>query len=198
MATINDLNTVPHGGWRYIQPETGARFSGESLREIVPQIAAHRAYKGLPAGDVSLDVQRQLCVSLGDGVCSAEPGEDYRPVKDLTASMTTSMAVSFGRFLVAHFAGGGELVPKEEAERRAAICRNCPLNKPSKLCSCHAAYKVIEFMVPNDRKPAGISVCMACGCSLQAKVNVPLPVVHAALPEGLVLPSWCWQRPATP
>lgn len=198
MATIKDLNTIPHGGWRYIQPETGARFEAGDLRDLVAKVTAHRAYKGLPADDVSRDIQRQLCVMLADGECVAEPGEDYRPVKDLTASMTTAMAVSFGKFLVSHFANGGTLVPKEEAERRAAVCRNCPLNKPSKLCSCHAAYKTIEFFVPSDRKPAGISVCMACGCSLQAKVNVPIEVIHSALPEGLVLPTWCWQRPATP
>jgi hypothetical protein len=199
MATIKDLNTIPHGGWRYIQPETGARFEGESLRELAAKVSAHRAYKGLPADDVALDIQRQLCVMLSDGQCAAEEGEDYRPVKDLSASLTLSMAVSLGKFLVNHFSNGGELVPKEEAERRAAICRTCPLNKPARLCPCFAAYKAIEFCVPPDRKPEGISVCMACGCSLQAKVNAPIEVIHASLPEDIVLPSWCWQaRPATP
>lgn len=193
MARLKHLSIVPPGGWRYVQPETAARFTADTLAELTRQVQAHREYKGLPSDTLALDVECQLCAGLDGDWCRPEPGEDYRPVRDLTAQLTTAMALSLGRAITAFVAGGGALVEKSEAERRAAICRGCPFNKPAKLCACSSVYGVVEALIPKDRKEPGVSVCMACGCSLQAKVNLPAEVIAASLPEGLVMPQWCWQ-----
>jgi hypothetical protein len=196
MATLKGFRDIPPGGWRYVQPETAVWFRADTFDELRERVKVHREYKGISIETLDLDIQRQLCLRLGPEFCTPEPGEDYRPVKDLSASLTTSMAVSFGKFLMAHIAAGGEMVSKEEAERRAAICRGCPFNTPAALCSCSAAYKAIELAVPKDRKVEGVSVCSACGCSLQLKVNVPIDVIAKSLPPDTVLPPWCWQKSA--
>jgi hypothetical protein len=196
MATIKSFSTVPPGGWKYVQPETGARFSGHTFDELKKQVKVHREYKGLPTDELDLDVQRQLCAGLGTEWCKPEPGEDYRPVRDLTSELTTQMAISLGKAITAFVADGGQMVEKVEAEERAAKCRGCPFNKPARLCSCSAVYSLVEALIPKERKYEGISVCMACGCSLQAKVNLPLGVIGASLPADLVLPPWCWQNAA--
>jgi hypothetical protein len=198
MALINSFRDVPPGGWKYVQPETGVWFHSDTFDSLVAKIKPHREYKGISVENLELDVQRQLCIRLDPGHCRPEPGEDYRPVKDLTASLTTGMALSLTKAVTAFLASGDPLVDKTEAERRAAICRGCPLNKPASLCSCSAVYKIVEALVPKDRKLGGISVCMACGCSLQAKANLPMSAITASLPPDLVVPPWCWQKETPP
>lgn len=202
MALIRSYRDVPPGGWRYTQPETGVSFSSDNYDDLIRQIRPHREYKGLPVESVELDVQRQLCLALTESQCKPEPDEVYRPVTDLTARLTTGMALSLGKAVVAALAevatGKLPFATKEEAAARAATCRGCPFNKPASLCSCSPVYKAIEATIPKDRMQAGISVCMACGCSLQAKVNLPLKVVKAGNSSEVVFPPWCWQRPDAP
>ncbi len=198
MASIKHFSIVPPGGWRYIQPETGVRFDSDTFDGLVRQVTVHRKYKGFPFENVAAEIERQLCWGLTEEQCRPEPGEDYKPVRDLSSEMTVGMAISFGKALVAFFSSGGQTVPKEESARRAAICRGCPFNKPSKSCPCTSVYSAVEAFVPKDRKEPGVSVCMACGCSLQAKVLAPSDVITASLPADIVLPPWCWQRPGDP
>lgn len=196
MATLKSTQVGPPGGWRYVQPETAARFSADDYEELCRQVTEHREYKEIPTETVGLDIQRQICASAGLDYCRPEEGEDYRPIKDLSARLTTSMALAFSRALAAFVFAGAKFVEKPEAQRRADVCRGCPFNKPATLCSCSEAYKMIDKLIPSDRKVAGVSVCMACGCSLQAKVNLPLSVIAQSLPKDLVLPDWCWQKEA--
>lgn len=204
MALIRSFRDVPPGGWRYVQPETGVSFSSDTFEGLVSQIVPHRKYKGLPVESVELDVQRQLCLGLSEEHCKPEPDEVHRPVTDLTARLSTGMAVSLGKAVVAALAevatGKIPLAPKDESQARAAVCRGCPFNKPASLCSCSAVYKAIEAAVPKDRREPGISVCAACGCSLIAKVVLPLKVVKAGNSPEVVFPPYCWQRqsPGTP
>ncbi len=203
MATYKLFPYVPPGGWRYVQPDTAQRFESDTFEDLVRQVTTHRNYKGLDVTDVGRDIQRQLCLSLSTEHCTPEPGESYAPVRDLTSELTTSKAVSLSKAVVGALAkvatGESPLVDRETAEARAQVCRGCPFNKSAKLCSCSAVYLSIEAAVPKDRRPAGVSVCMACGCSLVAKVNLSQEVIEGSLPEGLTLPPWCWQRkPGTP
>lgn len=202
MALIRSFRDVPSGGWRYVQPETGVRFNSDTFEGLVAEVRPHRIYKGLPVDQLELEIQRQICASQTNGECAPEPGEDYRPVRDLTALLTTGMAVSLMKTVVASLAkvaaGETPLCPKDEAAARAAVCRGCPFNKPAQLCSCSAVYKAIEATIPKDRMQPGISVCMACGCSLQAKGNLPLDVVLESNSPDVIFPEWCWQRPGSP
>ncbi len=197
MALIRSFRDVPPGGWRYVQPETGVRFAADTFEALVEQIRPHREYKGIPADELGLEVQRQLCTGLTVAECKPEPGEDYRPVRDLTARLSTGLALSLTRTVAAALgevaAGRFPLVSREEARRRGAVCRGCPFNKPASLCACSAVYRAIEAAIPADRREDGVSVCMACGCSLHAKVNLPLDVVRSGNAPDVVFPSWCWQ-----
>jgi len=198
MSTLKHYSIVPPGGWRYVQPDTAVRFESDTLEDLVRQVTRHREYKGLNVDHVQLDIERQLCWGLSDEWCRAEPGEVHKPVRDLTQELTTQMAASLGKAVVAFLGSGGKFNEKPEAQRRAAICRGCPFNKSAKACSCSAVYKLVEAMVPATRQEPGVSVCMACGCSLQAKINLPLEVVKASLSPEVVVPPWCWQADPTP
>lgn len=193
MAKIRDFMTVPPGGWRYVQPETAAQFAADDFDTLVADVRRHREYKGLPVENVSKDIQDQICLSLGPSHCRPYPGEEYKPIEDMTSRLTIGMVTSISKALALHVINGCEFVPKEEADRRAKICAGCPFNKPATLCSCSKAYSVIEALIPSDRKNSSVSVCMVCGCSLQAKINLPMEIIQKVLPPGIVLPDWCWQ-----
>lgn len=204
MALLKSLRLIPPGGWRYVQPETAVRFYSEfTYEELRAQVEAHRKYKNLPLETIDHDIQSQMCSGLSAEHCNPEPGESWTPVKDLTASLSAGLAVklmsSVTRALAKFIMGGLEFVPKTEAQARADVCRRCPFNKPATLCACSSVYGAVEKLIPADRKELGVSVCMACGCSLQAKINLPAETIKASLPDDIVLPTWCWQRnPGTP
>jgi hypothetical protein len=196
MATIKSFRDVPPGGWRYVQPETAVRFYSDTFEDLAAQVRAHREYKGFSTATLARDIERQLCSGLSREHCVPEPGEDYRPVEDLTAQLTADKVKALSRALAAFVLGRAAWVSRAEAERRAAVCRGCPFNKPAKACACASAYTVVETLIPRERRLDGVSVCMACGCSLQAKANLPDEVIAASLAPGLALPEWCWQRAA--
>lgn len=194
MARLKSSREVPPGGWKYVERETGQRFESDDYDHLVADVRRHREYKGLPVDDLDGLIQSQICLGLSTTECQPDKGEDYRPVTNLTQKLTADMALSANKALLVWLKGGFELVDQAEADRRAAICRTCPYNTPASGCSCHGIYRMIEFLTPSARRQPGLSVCMCCGCSLQAKVNLPAAAVSASLSPSVVTPVWCWQR----
>jgi hypothetical protein len=194
MALLKSSRDVPPGGWKYVERETGQRFESDDYDHLVATVRRHREYKNLPVDDLDNLIQSQICLGLTTEECRPLPGEDYRPVSNLTQRLTADMAASANKAFFEFAKGGFHFVDKAEADRRAAICRNCPFNTPASGCSCHGIYRTIEFLIPSARRQPGLSVCMCCGCSLQAKVNMPDDVVRASLSPEVSLPPWCWQQ----
>lgn len=198
MAKIKDHNLIPPGGWRFVERATGLRFEADNWNDLVAAVTRHRQYKGLSIEGLVDEIEEQLCMGLSTEFCKPAPGEDYRPVNDLTQALTTEMAISANRALVETLKRAvlGESVWNDpaEAKARADVCRTCPFNKPTKNCSCHAVYRAINLLIPKAREQPGLGVCMACGCSLQAKVNLPAEVVVASQNPSTVFPKWCWQK----
>ena len=158
MPSLKTLNTVPPGGWRYLQPGTNVWFRERSLTKIVEKITIHREYKGIEVGDVLKDIQDQICMSLDSTHCRPHPGETWDPVPDRTTKLSPGMVLSLSKGILSFLSSGAQWVEPSEAERRAEICRACPFNKPAAMCSCSAAYKVIYAAVPAEKVPAGVDV----------------------------------------
>jgi hypothetical protein len=73
---------------------------------------------------------------------------------------------------------GGPLVSPAEANRRAAICSNCPMNvKFAKPCTgiCAELKDLVSSIINNQGTPhdANLNSCQICGCFLQAAVWLP-------------------------
>lgn len=98
---------------------------------------------------------------------------------------------------------GHEPVSKTQAEQRASICINCPMNQPEVLFekptrSLAAKYKA-ALASKHDRQltlPADhlLKMCEACGCVLSLKVWCPKEVIWSdGKPEYWDnLPNHCW------
>jgi len=103
------------------------------------------------------------------------------------------------RFFVRWTLAGKPLVTAEEADRRAVICAQCPMNRPHKPCLvCASVYKTVKKMTP-ERVSAMehghlLKVCLVCKCSNAVAVNVPLALMD--IPLSTELPGTCWKLEA--
>jgi len=195
------LSDTPPGGWAYFQRETEFTLKGDNRDMLIDNVVAHRTYKNLHPQQrdlVRVDIERQICTRLGRLYCRAEDESDkWVPQDDMREVVTMGDVLSFSKAALAWVKSGGSLVTKEESERRAAICRVCPLNEPMTGCSCGTLYKILDATVPQDRSIADMHVCKACHCTLRVKVLLTPEQVFASN-EGrdVRFPAEveCWQR----
>lgn len=204
MAKIRNNSMIPQGGWTYRDRDTGHWFKCTAKSDLITEVTRHRQYKKLPLDRIAHDIDEQICLKLPVQDCTAcDPGEVHQPVQDRTKGITTEMAFAANKAVISFvkgavlslLTGASPFVEPSVAAARAAVCRTCPFNQPLTGCSCQAAYRAIEAMVPAKRHHAGAHICSACGCSLQAKVNLPDSVISESLTPDTVFPHWCWQRP---
>lgn len=122
----------------------------------------------------------------------AYPKHIKRTGKPSPPGVSVATAASFLTFMLKRV-GNRKLVPLEQAERRAAVCRRCPMAQPVLGCSiCRDALKwagalPIEIEIPE--------ACGACGCHLRSKVQFPRELLGGSDDH----PYWqeCWMRTET-
>lgn len=192
----------PPGGWRYFQRETSLWIESDISENLVERIVEHRKQRGLERAtwaEAWRDVIDQLCQRIGPSLCTdSESGKDFWHLKkDYSMNLDVGQAISFTFAALEALRQGKEaFVSKEEAQKRAEVCRRCPYNiKPEGCSSCFGLYAAIRAVVPEDRRFSGLDMCAACGCGLEAKVNVADSVISAGN-EGrdLRFPDFCWQK----
>lgn len=174
--------------WRYVQPESGAVFTGTSYWGIVDQVHEHRRAMGYDIGEGWEErFQDALCRQNEQVPCTdrvTPPSKRRLQLADLR------------RFMTAASKFDGTFVAQEEAERRAVICSTCPLNKTVTGCwGCAGLLKVaLKFLAGRStRRDKALESCAVCGCVLRVKVHLPV-----GEPDGLTYPEWCWQKAAAP
>ncbi len=197
MARLKFPNQVPPRGFFYVQKETRLRIEGESIGDLSKKVVDHRVYKGLPGQtmeEARLDIERQICSRLTKRECASELGVDdeWKPIDD-NPNITLSAVIGASKAALEFVASGAELVPEVERSRRTEICLDCPLNNAVRGCRCSIFYRMIERMVPANRRNPELFVCSACQCSLQAKTNLPANVIKAGdAGRNIQYPSNCW------
>lgn len=200
MALLKKRNEAPPGGFTYFQRETEFTIKGENLPQLVDLVSKHRAYKNLHPQDaesVQKDIERQICTRLGSLECRSEGAADtWVPRNPERNIVTMSGVLGFSKAAFEFVKSGGALAPMEEVQRRAEICRGCPLNQPMTGCSCNVFYKTIDAVVSSERRLPGLHVCRACNCSLVAKVNLTKEqVIISNEKRKITWPgSACWQK----
>ena len=200
MPTLKLSRETPPGGWRYFQPETRLWFSGDEqgVYEMAERIVAHRRYANVPRGtiqEVMEDIHNQICERLGPAFCHQKGGGTFFHIKkDLSQNIDSQTAIAGTKAFIEFLATGRELVDRQEAFRRAEICRSCHLNTHGKGCvSCNGLNKLVKTVLKEERREPGLYICAACGCGLQAKVQVNEEVIKAAdQGRDLTYPAWCW------
>lgn len=171
--------------WRYVQPETALVFTAFSYWGLEEQVQKHRKAMGLDLSEGWKErFQDELCRQNETVPCIGRaPSEKSR----------TLTLQDLRRFMSAISNWNGQLVPREEAERRAKICVGCPKNQSVRGCwGCAGLLKQVVGFLQGQKGTtvdSALESCGVCGCVLRAKVWMPLNTE-----DGLEYPSHCWQR----
>jgi hypothetical protein len=198
MARLKFKNARPPRGFFYVQPETRLRIDGEDYGALMKLVLQHRQYRGLKRAtviEVEEDVERQLCTRLSKADCKPEsPDEELRPIEESNV-LSVGAVMGFSKAAFDWLMTGAQVVPMEQMTKRQAVCLACPLNNPVKACSCSLFYKTINRLVPSERRHQDMHVCGACGCSTNAKVQMPIEtVIQADGDRKISYPVGCWVR----
>jgi hypothetical protein len=104
------------------------------------------------------------------------------------------------RILTDFLGSNGDVVGKELAERRAAVCSLCPLNKQG-LAIAEAVSEVIReqtevknFLELRTSQDENLHTCSVCDCPLPLKVWQVYRRVKPSEDEMEKFPTYCWLR----
>jgi len=194
MLVPDDLRTTPPSGWRYVE-ETGVSFTHHNYTAIMSMIREHRRAVGLPIhGDWIEQVKARMCEQNPSMRChDAEVKERVWLAEDVMRFATT---------LKEKIVSGEPMVDDTEQSRRATICAACPKNGYIACRICGPLGELITSLLGGHKPPPEANelhgkACLACGCSLAAKINYPLSVlqnVDAQLGTQPDYDSRCWMR----
>jgi len=176
---IRDLTVGPPGGWRYTQKETNHTMTGITWQSLVNKVAQHRNNNSLPFDEgLANEIEAQMCENMST--------EDRMNYCDTGARLVTSISwrqvESFLKTAGSFIASGGQLVPQSEAERRASICAQCPLNVGMHGCGvCRATVDAFRATIlqRSTSQDAGLQNCGVCGCENKTQVHIPIETLRA-------------------
>lgn len=198
MAVLIQKRTTPPDGFIYVQRETQTRLEHETLAELVDLVIKHRQWKGLSPTDsvsVQLDIERQICLGQYPGVCNPEPGENYKPLRDLSRWLTMEKIEAFSLTAFEFVKSGFKWVSEDVSNARANTCLGCKFNRSPHACACGPLWRFIASIIPDNRRRANLHICGICGCALQAKILMPDNVIREAdKGRNLKYPDYCWAK----
>lgn len=183
-------NLVPPNGWMY--PQGNVLLNMNAFSETVELITQHRRANGIPIGDPAKDLEDFTCRRWPEGCGGNQPA-------------LQEMALNFFRVMAAHVQKGGRMVTEAEANRRAAICKACPLNVPVQearagcgWCGKMAESAIVALrrkFIGNRKLQTGeLQTCGACGCDNTFQVFIPLEALNSAQLNKEALHEKCWKR----
>lgn len=203
MQTLINKVTTPPGEYRYVVRETGQRFRAVAWDDLVKQVRKHyRANKIEEPPDLEARMEDQLCDQLPPGQCDQhDPSKVYRSHQPLTLQHV----ITGTKTLAAWFLTGKKRVSREEVEARTRVCSGCHYNQPitgCSACSHGALHEVAKIVVGGETYPSDqfLHSCQLCGCSLPAKVRLPLETLQKHSSQEVLesLPAYCWLKPHAP
>lgn len=195
---LEERSLGPPGGWGYTQKESGVAFRAITFGQLLEMVGKHRRgnkYDTSPGWEERFEEefcqQNQL---VGTQWCPDREAEARAPrligLADVRRFLNSALSMVQ--------AGGDMFVSQEEAERRAAICSECPNNAAIGGCVGCNGVRALVSKVRGSRTTAQDSrlrQCTVCGCDNQVKVWLKDSVVDN---EGLNFPDHCWAKKPSP
>jgi hypothetical protein len=172
----------------FVDPDTKFKFQATTLKGICSHIRTYREQNDLEPLEYLEDVvvHYNCMLPTNTGVC--EPSAE--PLKRNVIQYIKG-GVSLLKNLLYH-----RMVSQEEADKRAAICKNCPHNVfPDRNKFIEWSDSIAEAAT-GGKKTAdhdALGNCNICSCCLKAKVWSP-PPFELSKKEDNKLPSFCWQK----
>lgn len=192
MLVIQNASITPVGGWGWADPQTGFAYNldygtGErGLSQLMEHVRRYRADNMLAA------IDPQELRRLIEGEICKRPGMESRCCDATQAKRTLQQTISGG--LAAAKAVIGTFIPGEHemnmvssklAERRADVCKKCPMNNPP---TDQSALEQLEdkamLKLVGSRKTSvsdELFSCGVCTCNVRAKVWFGRRLINGSL-----------------
>ena len=192
---LYDDHIGPPGGWKYRVPETGVLIQGGSFIQLNEFVAKHYT-------DNAMAVPANLHDMVLEYACKNGANCDFDGVQVSKTSGKKSLnigdVIRFSRTYVDALLRGDK-VSQEEANRRAAICAECPSNKPLEGCSsCNSRglRDFVRFMSQHGSTAMDdrLNSCEYCGCFIRSMVWFPLESLKRFDNDNSQLPANCWKK----
>lgn len=182
---------TPPGGWKCICPGTEVEVHGGDFFDLVSNCHDTLVHLGLPSPlDLTARVQDAICRSLPANSNACKPS---KPTKQ---KITIAAVWRFLNTLKGWFGNGMQPVSQEEADRRAVICKNCPMQVEVAGCwGCKGIGAFVQLLKKNNKTEAEpwLKTCGVCGCYNAVQVWVPKDVLDRASGD-MEYPEHCWKR----
>lgn len=191
----NPVYIPPGGKWFYTVPETGVYIESAASRyELVYRVKQHLRANGkeIPS-DLWERIQEHMCGQLPAGYCTGDAD-------------SSNKALSFFKILeyTERMLRGAPLTTRDEATRRAVICKTCPRNNLARCTSCNGMRKTALGLVHRAKLPldAYLGVCENTGCVLAGQVYLDREWLasRGCCQETEAdggLPDLCWMKTET-
>lgn len=229
---MKSRRTFPPSGWIFYEPKTGWNApGGVTFEECVGAIIQHRLSNPRFAGQwmtdvvgVSNELDHYTCLRLnGDkNYCDDNAPPSFpqgfpshtqmrnpslrRAVSAGSGSSHAQKTVAGIGLMIEWLGSGLTPVSKELAEKRAAVCVQCPLNQIGDFwqrVDANIAKKIkTAVAIKNDMKletslDNNLHSCLGCDCWLPLKCHVPIEHIKShtsdAVIEELKKGNDCWQ-----
>lgn len=204
MRSLNNPGVTIPGGFRWWCEDTKSYVPATGhmvgYTDFIFACKKHCMANNLPIGSqFEQQIQDQLCQNLGSEWCNINGAKIPPP----GGWLFDIQSVINGTRTLSHWLlkAKGKKVEPAEAERRAAICSTCYMNADPTGCSnCSLnSLKEIANLVVGGATTAydsRLKSCRACGCSLKAKIHLPLDILRDNLNETQMssLPEFCWLK----
>lgn len=185
-AQLTCKNRIPYGSqWYYVDPFTKMQITAVTWDNLMAKVYEHRRANGNPIGlGLEDEVEQYVCIHQPDECEQSDPTRPRKRSLTLTDIVHgTSVMMSFKR-------NGSEIVPREEAERRARICLSCPWNQPfAKPCTgiCQELLNLVRWVIDSQgtQYDKDLHSCGICGCFLQASIWLNLSDQCVGVTDGM-------------
>lgn len=195
MMKFINKSLVPSGGFLYVEPASGMRFRTLSWNNLVAAVRDHRIANGYPLPPGWEDeLETEVCKQYDPGTChyvDETPNAEVRSIHIADVKNFLLVAATW-------MTNDHKFVSQEEAERRAAICVDCPKNQEIAGCtSCSNLVAAVTGLVGGraTKHDPYLKGCAVCSCSNKAQVHLPLEVLQKGVTADMEFPSHCWKKP---
>lgn len=217
MKLKNTTDGIP-GGFQYISPETGVIIGPTSaFADLVKLVRIHDRANALADTPAKL-IEEQICarqpeicrestesereesMTMDSGETIVLEGQAQQPAQIVPPKPAKPKLPSVKDVVKATKAlsrwtiGGRKKVTPEHAAQRAKVCFGCPKHvgiQDCPACTTQQLHNAISLVVGrmNFTGRDALKVCGACGCSLKAKVQLPIDYLRE---QNEDLPAHCW------
>lgn len=200
--TLLNKETVPSGGFRFLQADTGVWITAPSWTELIQRVKAHRKANNIPISpELEQQIETQLCETLPPGQCTYVVPSHSRRARRIARPKWEKYVEATATMLKTAKEG---LATLPEANAHAATCARCQFNQsPDGCTSCNMQELVdlvAKYALKKTEHDSKLKGCLLCGCALRAKVHIRAEVARAIAVNYLdILPDWCWiKKPSEP